>query len=192
MHTHLPSNSTLLSIPLELRNLIYLEVSRSYILNISSRDRKILLADDLIDNACCAMHRRSPPSTAASLALVSHQIANEAHQISFHRTRSPISVYFSSIYTLSDFECHAASYQPARLRDFCLESSRNVRIKAPSSWQALPLPEACFRALEEFEVTEVAANLHDMEVLCLSLKWDGWKKEDELSDGGKWVFRRIE
>ena len=166
-------SSTFLSIPLELRNIIHLYIAQIYVLNVSTRDRKIQIADDNIENTCCAMHSKAPTSTLASLSLVSHQIAAEAHQVAFHRTRSPITVYFSTVYTLSDFECQSALYHPSPLRDFVLQSTQNVRVKAPPAWQALPLPGACFVALEEFEVTGVAANKHDTEVLRMSLRWEG-------------------
>jgi hypothetical protein len=187
---HLQS-STFLSIPLELRNIIHLYIAQIYVLNVSTRDRKIQIADDSIENTCCAMHSRRPISTFASLSLVSHQIAAEAHQVAFHRTRSPITVYFSTACTVSDFECHNALYQPSPLRDFVLHSTQDLRVKAPPAWQALPLPGACFRALEEFEVTGVTANVHDTGVLRMSLRWEGWEKEEGLSDERKWVFKRI-
>ena len=183
-------SSTLLSIPLELRSLIFHEVARTYILNISARGRRITLADKCIDNACCSMHSKSSTSTAKSLALVSHQIAYEARQVAFHRSRSPVSVYFTSTCTLSDFEHHHELYQPPTLRDLCLSSTQNMLVKAPSAWQALPLPGDCFKALGRIKVTGLA-NVFHLDVLRVSLSWDGWKKENDLSDSESWTFVRV-
>ena len=192
MCEELVERSSLLAIPLELRNLIYFEVARIYVLTIIKRGRKILLSDQRINNACCSMHSTKTTSTAISLALVSHQIASEARQIAFHQTRSAISVYFSSVCTLSDFESHSDLYQPAILRDFCLSSAPNIIIKSPSAWLALPFPGECFQAMQCLEVAGIAANAYDLDILRMSLKWDGWKKDDELSDGQKWVFLRFD
>lgn len=187
---HLQS-STLLSIPVELRRLIFHEVARSYILNISLRGRRIILADKCIDNTCCSMHSKSSTSTAKSLALVSHQIAGEAREVAFHRSTSPLSVYFTSTCTLSDFEHHHRLYQPPTLRDLCLSSTRNILVKAPSAWQALPLPGDCFKALGRVQVTGLA-NVFHLDVLRVSLPWDGWKKDNDLSDSESWTFVRVE
>lgn len=191
MSTESFRSSRLLSIPFELRNLIYLEIARIYILNISARDRRITLADKCIDNACCAMHSKTTVSTATSLALVSHQIAFEARQVAFHHPKSPVSIYFSSISTLSDFERLSALYQPKALRDFCLFSAQAVLIKAPSAWQALPLPSGCFGALGRVEITGIA-KLLDSDVLRLSLPWNGWQKDEEWSNNESWTFLRVQ
>jgi hypothetical protein len=190
MSKHQFHSSTLLSIPLELRSLIFHEVARTYILNISTRDRRITLADKCIDNACCSMHSKTPVSTAQSLALVSHQVAIEARQAAFHCARSPVSVYFTSTCTLNDFEQHHELYQPSSLRDLCLSSTRNIMVKAPSAWQALPLPGACFKALARIKVTGLG-NVFHLDVLRVSLSWDGWEKDSGQSDSESWTFVRL-
>ena len=183
-------SSGLLSLPMELRNLIFHEVARTYILNISARDRQIILADQCVENACCSMHSKRSTSTATSLALVSRQVALEARQAAFHRTRSPVSIYFASTSTLSDFEQHHKLYQPPILRDLCLSAAQKVLVKAPSAWQALPLPGKCFEALGQIEVTGIAKVFH-LDVLRVSISWDGWEKDQNLSGSDSWTFIRI-
>jgi hypothetical protein len=183
-------SSSLLSLPMELRNLIFHEVARTYILNISPRDRQIILADQCVENACCSMHSKRSTSTATSLALVSRQVALEARQAAFHRTRSPVSIYFASTSTLSDFEQHHKLYQPPILRDLCLSAAQKVLVKAPSAWQALPLPGKCFEALGQIEVTGIAKVFH-LDVLRVSISWCGWEKDQNLSGSESWTFVRI-
>lgn len=165
-------SSTLLDLPLELRSLIFHEVARTYILNILTRDRRIILADACIDNTCCSMHSKKATSTANSLALVSRQVAVDAHRAVFHRVGSPVSAYFSSTCALSDFEYNHELYQPSSLKEFCLSSTQNILVKAPPAWQALPLPGECFRALARVKVTGLS-NVFHLDVLRVSLSWAG-------------------